>query len=137
MHDALLWLGCLTEAEAQAGPGWTDWLDALAREKRVTRLKTPQAALWIPAERLTQFAAIWPEAPSEPPIAPPDESAAIWEREPALVEILRGRLEGLGPVTETGLSLPLGLAPGALAGALAALEAEGTILRGRFIARGQ
>jgi ATP-dependent Lhr-like helicase len=132
LHDALLWLGCLTEAEAQAGPGWADWLEGLAREKRVTRLETPQAALWIPAERLTQFAAIWPEAPLAPPIAPPDGSATIWEREAALVEILRGRLEGMGPVTETGLSLPLGLATGAVAGALAALEAEGSILRGRF-----
>ena len=132
LHDALLWLGCLTEAEAQAGTGWTDWLERLARGKRVTRLKTPQAVLWIPAERLTQFAAVWPEAPSEPPIASPDESATIWERDPALVEILRGRLEGLGPVTETGLAAPLGLAQGQIVGALAALEAEGTILRGRF-----
>jgi ATP-dependent helicase Lhr and Lhr-like helicase len=134
LHDALLWLGCLTEAEAQATPGWTDWLEGLAREKRVTRLKTPQPALWIPAERLTQFAAVWPEASSEPPIAPPPgESQTIWEREPALVEILRGRLEGLGPVTETGLGAPLGLPPGATVGALAALEAEGGILRGRFM----
>ena len=64
------------------------------------------------------------------PKAPPGDSATLWEREAALVEILRGRLEGLGPVTETGLSVPLGLAQ--IAGALAALEAEGTVLRGRF-----
>jgi ATP-dependent Lhr-like helicase len=133
LHDALLWLGCLTEAEAQAGPEWEDWLDALAREKRVTRLKTPQAALWIPAERLAQFRAVWPEAILTPPIASPEgESQMIWDPEAALVEILRGRLEGLGPVTETGLGAPLGLAQGAVAGALAALEAEGSILRGRF-----
>ena len=49
------------------------------------------------------------------------------------VEILRGRLEGLGPVTPTTLTAPLGLEPGATAGALAALESEGAILKGRFL----
>ena len=133
LHDALLWLGCLTEAEAQAGPGWADWLEALAREKRVTRLQTPQAALWIPAERLTQFAAVWPEAPLEPPIAPPGDSAALWEREAALVEILRGRLEGLGPVTEAGLGGAAGT--GARTRSLARSprwRLRERILRGRF-----
>ena len=40
LHDSLLWLSCLTEAEAKATPAWCDWLEALARDKRVTRLKT-------------------------------------------------------------------------------------------------
>ena len=31
LHDALVWLGFLTEAEAQAGAGWRDWLAELAR----------------------------------------------------------------------------------------------------------
>ena len=35
LHDALLWLGCLTETEARAAPGWSEWLEALARDKRV------------------------------------------------------------------------------------------------------
>ena len=38
----LLWLGCLTEDEAGATPAWGDWLAALAREKRVARLKRAQ-----------------------------------------------------------------------------------------------
>ena len=52
LHDALLWLGCLTETEARAQPGWSEWLEALARDKRVTRLRAAHATLWIPAERL-------------------------------------------------------------------------------------
>ncbi len=134
LHDALLWLGSLTEAEARAAPAWSEWLDALAREKRVALLMTPQARLWIPAERLNQFLALWPEARLEPKIAPPaDQAGTRWAREEALVEILRGRLEGLGPVTPTTLTVPLGLEPGAAAGALAALESEGAILKGRFL----
>ena len=106
---------------------------ARAREAR----RAPEGAaatLWIPAERLTQFRALWPEARLEPEIAPPpDQAGTTWSHEQALVEILRGRLEGLGPVTQTALTAPLGLEPGAAAGALAALESEGAILRGRFL----
>ena len=135
LHDALLWLGCLTEAEARAAPGWSEWLDALARDKRVALLKVPRPGLWIPAERLPQFRDLWPEARLEPEIAPPaEQTGETWSADKALVEILRGRLEGLGPVTPTALAAPLGLEPGAIAAALAALESEGAILKGRFLA---
>ncbi len=134
LHDALLWLGALTDAEVRQAPTWREWLDALARDKRVARLKTPRAGLWIPAERLNQFLALWPEARLEPEIAPPpDQAAMTWSRDEALIEILRGRFEGVGPVTPTMLTAPLGLEPGAAATALAALESEGTIIRGRFL----
>jgi ATP-dependent Lhr-like helicase len=134
LHDSLLWLGALTEAEARAGPGWREWLDALGREKRVALLTAPNAKFWIPAERLNQFKALYPEARLQPGIAPPaDEAQTEWPAERALIEILRGRLEGLGPVTPTTLTAPLGLEPGAAAAPLAALEGEGAILKGRFL----
>jgi ATP-dependent Lhr-like helicase len=134
LHDALLWLGSLTEAEARGAAAWREWLDALAREKRVSLFIGPQARLFVPAERLSQFRALWPEARLEPEIEPPvDEAGRTWSRDEALVEILRGRLEGLGPVTPTALTAPLGLEPEAAATALAALESEGAILKGRFL----
>ncbi len=134
LHDALLWLACLTEEEVAAAPEWRGWLEALAEDKRVTRLRTQQATLWVPAERLNQFRAIWPDARLEPEIqSPADQAQTVWPQDRAQVEILRGRLEGLGPVTQTALAAPLGLEPAAIGGALTALEVEGTILRGRFI----
>ncbi len=134
LHDALLCIGCLTAEEAEAAPGWKGWLAALARDNRATRLKTPQATLWVTAERLSQFRAIWPEARLSPNISPVEnQREAIWSCEQAIVEILRGRLEGLGPVTQTALAAALGLEPMAIAGALNALEVEGSVLRGRFI----
>ena len=134
LHDALLWLGCLTEEEVQAERAWDEWLGALAGERRVARLSAPQATLWVPAERVNQFRALWPDAELEPEVAPPvDQARTEWSEGPALVEILRGRLEGLGPVTETALTAPLGIEPAAAARALTALETEGSILRGRFI----
>ena len=133
LHDALLLLGFLTEEEAKAGNGWREWLDALAKEKRVARLKTGAASLWISAERLNQFQAILPDTGLDPVIAAPPDARADWSPEEALVEILRGRLEGLGPVTQTSLCAPIGVELSAASAALIALEAEGAIMRGRYI----
>ncbi|HVC57357.1 MAG TPA: DEAD/DEAH box helicase [Stellaceae bacterium] len=138
LHDSLAWLGFLTPAEAAAGPGWRGFLTELAREKRATRLRiSPTGAeiaqLWVAAERLPQFLALWPRAGRDPPIAAaPGYDAPVGSPEAALVEIVRGRLEGLGPVGEAALAAPLGLMPGAIAAALAALQTEGFALRGRF-----
>src|SRR5204862_8062575 len=67
-----------------------------------------------------------------PTAAPSGYNEKNWPPEEALVEILRGRLDGLGPVTEAALDMPLGLAPSDIAAALAALQTEGFALRGRF-----
>jgi ATP-dependent Lhr-like helicase len=133
LHDALVWLGFISMDEARAGPGWSDWLSDLARENRVARLHAPAATVWIAAERLPQFMALWPAARLEPAIAAPAAAAdANCGREEALVEIVRGRFEGLGPVTREAIAASLGLADNEIAAALAALEAEGFAMRGRF-----
>jgi ATP-dependent Lhr-like helicase len=133
LHDALVWLGCLTLHEADAAPGWGDWLAGLARDGRATRLNAPHATLWVAAERLPQFQTVWPEARLDPPIsAPPSFAGQEWSPDDALVEILRGRLEGQGPATMGELSATLGPDAVDIAAALAALETEGFALRGRF-----
>jgi ATP-dependent helicase Lhr and Lhr-like helicase len=135
LHDALVWLGFVSAAEAQAEPGWPDWLQALARQKRVAEFYAPGVRLWITAERLAQFQALWPDARLSPAIAAPaGYGERPWSPDEALVEILRGRLEGLGPVAQEVLAASLGLAADAIAAPLAALEAEGFALRGRFSA---
>ena len=131
LHDALLWLGCLYDDEARAVPEWSGWLTELANQNRVTRLCAPQGTLWVAAERLRQFQTVWPDARCQPDIAPaPDQRA--WSRDEALAEILRGRLEGLGPVTAVALAEPLGLDPDVIGAALVALEVDGFALRGHF-----
>ncbi|MGA2792092.1 MAG: DEAD/DEAH box helicase [Roseiarcus sp.] len=130
LHDALAWLGFLTDDEAA---GWGDWLTALAEQSRVTRLRRAGADIWIAAERLAQFQALWPEGRTDPAIATPDAYAGQdCSRDAALVEILRGRLEGQGPVAPGALAAPLGLEPDEIAPGLAALEVEGFAMRGRF-----
>jgi ATP-dependent helicase Lhr and Lhr-like helicase len=138
LHDALVWLGFIAKTEAQAEAGWADWLQELARQKRVALLRANGAELWIAAERLSEFQALWPAAKPAPAIVAPAAYAERgWSHDEALVEILRGRLEGQGPVTQSALAAPLGLAPVEIAGALAALEVEGFALRGRFTARAE
>ena len=133
MHDGLVWLGFLAESEVGNTPGWHGWLGELAATKRAARLRHDGASVWIAAERLPQFQALWPDATAEPAIAAVGSYAAhAWSPDLALVEILRGRLEGCGPVTAAALAAPLGLAPDDIAFGLAALEAEGFAMRGRF-----
>ena len=135
LHDALVWLSFVTADEVATQPGWTEWLQELARVKRVTKLETPDAPLWITAERLPQFLALWPSATMEPVIRAPGAYAEKnWSPEAALTEIVRGRLEGSGPVAQEALAAALGMEPAPIAGALAALEVEGFAMRGRFTA---
>jgi ATP-dependent Lhr-like helicase len=135
LHDALMWFGFLTQEEAQARESWRDWLAALAQQRRVARLCMPGASFFIAAERLPQFRAVWPSAAVEPTVVPPAALASQeWTQDAALLEIVRGRLEGQGPLTQHALGRALPVAPAAIAAAFAALEAEGFALRGRFSA---
>jgi ATP-dependent helicase Lhr and Lhr-like helicase len=133
LHDALAWLGFVTEGEASREAAWQGLLLDLAGQKRAGRLTVPGGAIWIAAERAPQFAALWPQAKIEPGIKAPAASAnRSWSREEALVEIVRGRLEGLGPVAEADLARPVGIEPAEIAAALVALQTEGFAMRGRF-----
>jgi ATP-dependent helicase Lhr and Lhr-like helicase len=65
LHDGLVWLGFLSEEDG-VEPSWQEWLTALARDRRATRLHGPRATLWVAAERLPQFQELWPEARLDP-----------------------------------------------------------------------
>jgi ATP-dependent Lhr-like helicase len=132
LQDALVWLGFLTDAEIAAKPRWRGWLDELAAANRAGRMEIGDVSVWISAERAAQFRALWPSAKIEPEIGL--LSSGEWSPEDALLEIVRGRLEGLGPVGTTALASPLSLNCEQVEIALARLEAEGFAMRGRFTA---
>ena len=143
LHDALLWLGYVTAAEAQASPGWESMLATLASAGRATQmsllstaanaLPAEAAPLWIAAERAPEFFAVHPRAVLEPNITVPEDYAAkTWTREDALTEIVRGRLEGLGPVTARALADELWIPLVNVDVALLALESEGFAMRGSY-----
>jgi ATP-dependent helicase Lhr and Lhr-like helicase len=112
LHDALLWLTFMTEEEGRSNVAWPRLMEDLALQGRVTRVSVGQRDVWVAAERRALFES-------------PDES---------LIEIVRGRLEGLGPVTAAQIADSLERSEAQINGALIALEAEGFAMRGHFTA---
>ncbi|HEX4899448.1 MAG TPA: hypothetical protein VFV61_02890, partial [Pyrinomonadaceae bacterium] len=131
LHDALVELGVLTAAE---GAQWQEYFIELQNDRRAAVLRTvPGPPLWVAAERLPQLSVIYPQASLMPAIKAPESLAdANWSFESALVEVVRGRLEGLGPTTVPELASSLALLTNDVEGALLRLEAEGFVIRGKF-----
>jgi ATP-dependent helicase Lhr and Lhr-like helicase len=133
LHEALLLLGLLTEDEARKLAGTsTDWLELLGSERRAGRLASPRV-FWVAAERLPMIQKIYPGSDIEPPLVTPQaERGRRWERAEAVRELIRGRMEVIGPITADALRDLFQLPFSEIQGALLALEAEGFILRGKF-----
>jgi ATP-dependent Lhr-like helicase len=110
LHDALLDLGIAPAAEVEAA-GWGVFLRQLAGASRAVVAR----GRWSAAERADLARA-----------ADDGEHGAV-------AAVVRGWIGRLGPVTAAGLAERLGLAAGTVERALLALEAEGLVLRGRFL----
>jgi ATP-dependent helicase Lhr and Lhr-like helicase len=124
LHDALLLAGFIRADEASAG--WRALFDGLAAAGRAF----DAGGFWVAAERFDELAAVVPQA-----VVPdiPERLRKSWTREDAVRELVRSRMEVLGPETARSLAGSLNLPETGLADiALAALEAEGGVLRGRF-----
>ncbi|GAB3394378.1 DEAD/DEAH box helicase [Azotobacter armeniacus] len=133
MHEALMSLAGVSEREARHNEGWSAWLAALAGGGRATRLQVaPEEALWVPVERLPCWRAIFPDAAIEPRLSVPAGFERLWREDEALVEVVRARLGGCGPQSLELIAGVLSLPASAVASALVRLEAEGSVLRGRF-----
>lgn len=141
--------------------GWSDYFGVLEGDCRAATLVTEGGRrLWVPLERRIHFEQVHPEGRFEPGAAIPpdvrtnleksfqaavgpvgradasatDESATDESatEETALVELMRGRLETLGPVTAAALAGFIDLPVGKVEQALTALEREGFVFRGQF-----
>ncbi|MDH3639157.1 MAG: DEAD/DEAH box helicase, partial [Gammaproteobacteria bacterium] len=146
LHDALVLLGYLTEDEGVRGTadtvdaslafGWTHWYDALATDARATRVTCAAGQVWwVAAERLTEVLTVYPNAVAEPAIAAVpmrDDGSTDIDADDALRELLRGRMEGLGPVSVAELAATFGLPATHIETGLRALEGEGFVMQGRF-----
>jgi len=140
LHDGLLQLGFLTQDEYRSGCSstgtagdaalWHKWFKALAAEMRACCLivKGPDGvakAWWVATERLEEFRMIHSDAE-----APFDPSAVIdsqgpIDRQQALLELLRARLSGLGPVDVATLAGDFHLGYKEIEQTLLALQSEG------------
>jgi len=156
-----LLLGVMTEEEAQGclvpgiGEAKEGVLESLIAEKRAGRLTTergrrleeaaagsensptdthrrPQTFL-VAAERIPLVRAVYPNSAIQPNIVPPEsELKRQWDRADSIRELVRGRIEAVGPITANVLAEFFQLQPTEVEAALLALETEGFVLRGRF-----
>ncbi|MFI4914307.1 MAG: DEAD/DEAH box helicase [Steroidobacterales bacterium] len=135
LHDALMLLGAMAETEGR-GADLQPHFEKLLQGRRATRLRSSEVAdstFWVAAEHLPMLASIYPAGTIEPPIAVPEDCARReWNRDDAVRELVRGRLQASGPTTARAIAARLSLRAGAVEAALAALEVEGFVLRGQF-----
>ena len=137
LHDALLDLGILPAAEA----GRTGaLLGELVAAGRAARLRAGAGEWWVAAERAGLARAIVPAlaAATAPATLEPDLVPLPSERVPddddaAGLAVIRGWVPRVGPFTAASLAARVALAPVRVESALARLEAEGLVLRGRFL----
>jgi ATP-dependent Lhr-like helicase len=155
LHDSLLWLGFMTDEEARANAAWPALMTQLALQGRATcvsvaatsapaaenraggagvnaAVRPGPSTRWVATERRPLVEAAYPGAAFEPNVEVPVEYARSYSREEAIVELVRGRLEGLGPVTVGTLAAAFAMPVAQISAALAALQAEGFAMRGQF-----
>ena len=137
LHDALMVLGIMTDAEVQgdnpAGQDASTYMQTLLKDKRATQLTTNKQKLWVCAERLALAMTIFTEAELDPIIEAAGSAATKeWDKEHTLIELVRARLEGLGPIRESELANLFECKANEIQAALLALENEGYAMRGHF-----
>ena len=112
-------------SSGKSGPtNWGKWFQALAAELRVSHVELDGSNWWVATERLEEFCAVHPQANLQP------DPAAVYprtelDRDKALVELLRSRLSGLGPVDAATLADDFSLPQAQLETALIALQTQG------------
>jgi len=120
MHDSLMMAGFLLDSEAagrqgdQAAGEWEGYLQELGRTGRAAKV----GRFWVATERRAEILAV--NDPNTP------------ERATAIRELIRGRMEILGPKAASDLAESLGIIESDADIALAELEREGVVLRGSF-----
>jgi ATP-dependent Lhr-like helicase len=129
LHDALALLGFAVESEGEAS-GWLPMMSQLMEERRASVATVGERRLWIAAERVEQLRAVHPGWSAD--LQAPERYRASWSRDDALVELLRGRLEAMGPTTSSALAKTLAVSIDDVEQALVLLETQGFILRGCF-----
>ncbi|MCW5976457.1 MAG: DEAD/DEAH box helicase [Bryobacteraceae bacterium] len=128
LHDALLTLVVVPPA-----PEWQEHYDVLRTAGRAGTLLIDGRTLWTPAERLELARRAYPGAEVESGLfAPRTARPAPDTPEECVAEIVRGWMETTGPQAASALAGRLALPVAAVEQALARLEAEGQVLRGRF-----
>ena len=135
LHDALQTLGYITAAEF-AHNGFEKWRERLVLEGRLHQLVQHPQELLFATEDLPKFRVLFPECCAQFD-TPSFLEGVCFEPEEALRDLVRSRLEGLGPVTAQRLADEVSLPCVKIDAALLALEVEGFVFQGKFTPRSE
>lgn len=127
-------LGVLPEAEGLRW-GFGDHFAALSEAGRAAAAVAPNGLVaWVVAEHEARAAALWPGAwpAGAAPLSRAGAGATPTTRDEALLFVVRARMGFVGPATAGALAESLAVDEASVLVALAALEGDGLVLRGRF-----
>lgn len=131
LHDAIQQLGVATIDELKrCHPDAGKWLEQLSAENRVAKLEQPP--FWFASERMSFVREVYPEQKIISPKIIELNGRSPQSLEEALRELVRGRMESIGPITVEQLAGFFRLGVSMVEQALLALESEGFVLRGKF-----
>jgi len=133
LHDALMLSGFITSTEGTENK-WETYFDELIASKRATVLVVDEShKLWIATERVPLVELALPGKIFLHEVTVPEKlkNALSADKDP-LTEIIRGRLEIMGPVTASYLAGLSGLDESDINSTLFRLENEGFAFRGMF-----
>ncbi|MFK7863512.1 MAG: DEAD/DEAH box helicase [Pseudohongiellaceae bacterium] len=132
LHDGLFGLAYMTQTEFNQR-NYDAFAVPLYESNRAVAIKLSHAdvTLVVATETIPKFASLFPETFSK--IMLPDFlQTQQWEPEHALREIVRGRLDGMGPLLASDIADELGIAETKVSAALIALEVEGFVFQGNY-----
>jgi ATP-dependent Lhr-like helicase len=130
LHDALLSATYITDQEYTERE-LSRLSENLLSSNRITQIAVHERTLWVATENLPRFIGVFKEQLGTIQL-PAFLQNEAWQPEEAMREIVRGRLQCLGPITAGRLSQELGLEKSRIDQALIALEVEGFAFQGHF-----
>ena len=138
LYDVLVMHGFLTDAETvESGDGtWRPFLASLVETGQAVPVDPRDGPkLWIAVERIPQFEVLYGEAVGRCATAVQDSFRAFSSEDPeqVLTDVVRGRIELLGPTTASRIARDMGLSRQRIDQVLHALESEGFAIRGHFL----
>lgn len=127
LHDVLQTFIALPDTLLLGQPSF---FQELVSENRISNAIVKNKIYWFAVEKAKTFSAIYPEVTLNEAL--PHIEKEIVKREEAIVTMLRGWLQHIGPITVLELSHLLGIELTDIDQALLKLESTGAILRGQF-----
>ncbi|HEV8525615.1 MAG TPA: helicase-related protein, partial [Terriglobales bacterium] len=120
----------VADADGRTTVSWAEHLETLIAHHRAGIASVDGRRFWVAAEKASTFRRLCPEAGFLVDV--PEVEASVPSADDALLALVNGWMQHVGPTTARELADLLVLPPSEVEKALLRLEASGAILRGQF-----